>query len=389
MDEKLRVSWSSIQAYLSCPRKYDLSYRARLQRLPSAEHRNMILGSAFHAGIDRALREEFDASVHQISITTPWLVQAAVEEARIYIEQATVVNKRIPSEAAGGALALDFDYYQMLREVSALVVELLEYHLPKIGIGSRYLVPSIPDVLAGNAPQWLGNDPVPATEWHFEYPLDENTVLSGYIDSILWDTEEEQYVMVDWKTRGVFPYDGVALLDGQLHLYAAVVNDMAGYFNGQRPINKIVMYQFRTKTPAPASISKRTNLPNDGAKSYDTTWEVWCNTLPHGIDPTRYTYMQALMKTDADFQHPVQAAVTQFSCDAALQNVDAAVASMRAAIASGKPMAAVLSSNGCKWCDFARLCATPLRYGGELDSLIAAYYETKPEKETETDNDEV
>lgn len=390
----LRVSWSSMQSYLTCPRKYELSYVSGLQRKPSADHRNLMLGSAFHAGIQAALLAEYSSSLHMMAMTTEWMVKAAVDAARAYIREHTVTDKMVRDYTAPGAMVLDFDYYNMVREVGVLVVELLRYHIPLLGLGSRYIVPSVGDVVRGLPPEYRhadGADPVPAVEWHFEYPLMDNVTLSGYIDAVLWDTQTNEYVIVDWKTRGNFPFDDDALIDGQLHLYAAVVNDLSEYMHGAHPeaapIHNVVMWQFKTKTPSPASISKKTLLPNVGAKSYDTTWEVWCATLPAGINPDDYVDLKAKMKTDEDFQRRVVAPVTALSTTLARENAEAAVRAIQWQLQSNHPAPAVLSSNGCKFCDFAMLCRNPLRYGGDVQTMLDEHYTTRNTNEEEEDNE--
>lgn len=375
MKRQLRLSWSAIQSFLSCQRKYDLTYNENLQRKPSAEHRNLVLGSSFHAGLEAALQYTFEVDSEQMAGTETHMITRAIKAARQYIEQSTVLNKEVKDWENGGQLTRDNDYYNMLGDVTGIVAELLRFHIPLIGLGSRYTVPTIADVLSGEPPVY--REPLlPAIEWHFEYSVDADTLLTGYIDSIVWDNDNEEYVMIDWKTRGSFPDDRMAMIDGQLHLYAAVVNQLAYNNSGATPINKVVMYQMKTKTPSPASIHAKTGVPNTGAASYDTTWEYWVATLPKGIKAERYwEVMQHKVKQPTDFQRQIDAAVTDISSSLALDNIYAAVDSIRAALDSGKPLAAILSSDKCKWCDFVMLCGNVLRYGGEVNSLLNEFYQ--------------
>lgn len=378
--KQLRLSWSAIQSFLSCQRKYDLTYNENLQRKPSAAHRNLILGSAFHAGLEEALLDTFEGEYHQMVGTQEWCVSRAVAAAKRYIAQSTVKNKEIKDWENGGVKVRDDQYYAMLLDTEVVVTALLRFHIPLIGLGTRYTVPTVADVLSGQPPEYRGTDgtPIPAIEWHFEYQLDPDTVISGYIDSIVWDNEVGEYVMIDWKTRGTFPDDAMAMIDGQLHLYAAIVNDMALQHSGVTPINKVLMYQMKTKTPSPASIHAKNGTPNTGAASYDTTWEHWKATLPKGINPDRYyEVMKNKVKQPTDFQRLVDAAATEVSGMMALDNIRAAVSSIRSALDSGKPMAAILSSDKCKWCDFMMLCGNVLRYGGDASTLLSEFYQTR------------
>lgn len=380
--QHLRLSWSSLQSFLSCQRKYDLAYNEKLQRKPSAAHRNMLLGSAFHAGLEAALLCVFEGDYHQMVWTEEWLLERAFAGAEAYMEE-NVVRGKVVRDTLNGVYVEDYDYYAMVREVAQLVRIMLRFHIPMLKLGQRYTVPTVSDVVSGQPPTFRtqpGQEPVPAIEWHFEFPIDDNTILSGYIDTILWDNEEQDYVLVDWKTRGNFPYDNMALIDGQLHLYAGVVNTLAEHLTGVKPISRVMMFQMRTKLPSPASISKRTNLPNMDAKSYDTTWDYWVATLPKGLqkEAGRWeAHMRPKLKHDSDYQRPVSGIVTDISTQMALDNVKAAILSIRAALDSGMPLPAILSSNGCKWCDFAPLCTNVLRYGGDAASILEDLYERK------------
>ena len=383
MPKELRLSWSAMQSFLSCQRKYHLAYHERLERKPSAEHRNLMLGSAVHAGVEAALQFVFEADKSQNVWTRDWLTSVSAQAARDYITGNTVQHKVVRDPNSNQILP-DHDYYNMLREVELLAVELLRFHIPMLQLGQRYLIPTVDDVLSGEPPTYRGE--TPAIEWHFAVPLDDNTTLSGYIDTVLWDTEEQDYILLDWKTRGSFPHDTMALIDGQLHLYAAIVNDLAMEQSGTKPITRVVMYQMRTKTPSPASISKRTGLPNTGAQSYDTTWEYWVATLPKGLANKAKHYeaeMRPKMRQNSDYQHPIASVVTDVSSQLALDNARATVASIRAALNSGMPLAAILSSNGCKWCDFMPLCINTLRYGGDARHIIADLYQYKEERITD------
>lgn len=374
--EPLRLSWSAIQSFLACQRRYELSYRENLQRQPNAAQGNLLLGSAVHAGIETALRASFE----ERHPATAW--EVGIRAARRYVQQATVPNRTIRDSY--GTTVPDYEYYSMVKEVEAVAAALLDFHYPQFEIGERFTVPTIAEVLSNTPPAKTHLRPIedpndqPAIEWHFELPLDADTILSGYIDTVLWDVVEQEYVMVDWKTRTQFPSDMMAMIDGQLHLYAGVVNAMAGFYGTATPINKLLMWQLRAKPPQPASISKRNGLPNTGAASYDTTWEIWSATLPRNIRAADYAeIMEGKLKEARDFQRVIPAVVTETSTKLALDNVLAAVASIRAAIATGKPMAAILSANGCKFCDFAMLCANAFRYGGDVAPLVEQFYQPR------------
>lgn len=374
----LRLSWSAMQTFLACQRKYDLTYRENLQRKPSAAHRNLLLGSAFHAGVEAALQYTFDVDYHQMSGTSTWMVERALEAAETYLTENVVQGKVV---TLNGIRTQDDDYYAMVRDVTQLVRQLIRFHIPAIGLGSRYLVPSLRDVLSGKPPTFApepNGEPVPMSEYHFEFPLADNTILSGYIDSVLWDVEEEEYILVDWKTRGKFPHDSMALIDGQIHLYAAILNELAMHINSVKPIYKVVMWQFKTAIPEPASINKKTGKPNTGAKEYWTTWEHWVATLPRGMKAEHYeAEIRHKLKSVDEWQHPVSNMVSDISSKLALDNALAIEYAIRQALDSGVPLPAILSSNGCQWCDFSPLCTSVLRFGGTAEKLLTDLYQPR------------
>lgn len=381
----LYISWSSIQSFLSCQRRYELSYIENLQRKPGVENRNLLLGSAVHAGIEAALRYSFEADQDQHIMTEEWLVGAAINAAQTYLFDHTAEDKQI-KDYTTGQMVTDMAYYDMLLELKALVVELLAFHIPLIGIGTRYMVPRVIDFMNGLPPWGYTVDTSeanqrPTIEVPIELPLDESGILTGYADSILWDADNNEYVLIDWKTRGVFPDDRLAALDGQLHLYAAALNETANFVAGVKPIQKVILWQVRTKTPSPASISKRTNLPNVGAESYDTTQDYWLKTLPKGIDPEKWLpQMAGKFKDPSEFQRQVTGVVTDTSSALALENAKAALEAIRAGIESRKAMPAVLGSRACEYCDFLMLCQTPLRYGGDIQPLVEEFYQPRRER---------
>lgn len=364
----MRLSWSSMQSFLTCQRKYELHYVEGLSKPPSADSYNTTLGSAFHAGIQSAISHVFlNSKVNQVKV--------ARDGVRKYIEDNTINDKKRYNYEAR-AYEYDTDYYQMLRDAEFVALEMIDAYLPTIGLGSRYIPVNKGMVL--QYPNHITEDVDPngcAVEWKFEYNLTDEDTLTGIIDTVLWDEQKEKYVLVDWKTRKGFPEHDLAMVDGQLPLYAAVLNAMGAN------ISDVIMWQFLTATPRPASISKVNSRPNMGAASYNTTWEVWKATLPAGLKAEHYeAEIRPKLKQWEDFQQKVESIVTEESSKLALENVHAVLSAMRYSVEILQPefgMPAVLGSNACKFCDFLRLCANPLRYGGDATHLIEREYVRK------------
>jgi PD-(D/E)XK nuclease superfamily len=364
---QIRLSWSAMQSFLTCPRKHHLTYLQNLQKKPTAEKARLVFGSAFHKGIETALHMSVRGRHSLETYQTE-----AVAAARKYVTDNTVSGLTVRNHK--GELVTDTEYYNSMADVKASVGDLLRYHIKVMGFGShfhdRFIVPALSDLAMGEAPSAVMDaNALPLIEYHFEYELLSNVVLSGYVDAILWDVELGQYVIYDWKTRTQFPFDQYAEIDGQLHLYAAVINELFPLAN----VSEVRMYQMLTKPPQPASISKK-GVPNLGAASYNTTWEVWCATLPRGLVAEHYREaLEGKLKTDEDFYRVVSVPITRYSCHEALDNAVTIAHMIEPAYEWDAPPA-VLSSNGCKFCEFAMLCGGVLRYGGDATSVLTEHY---------------
>lgn len=364
----MNISWSLIQTFLSCQRKYELTYLEGLSK-PSGDQYNLFLGSAFHAGIEFALAAYANDMADYVLPEVD--VAGAVDAALQQVKDATVLNKTIYDREAGGTVP-DRAYYAMMQDVRNEVPKLLRYHIPLMGIGTKY-VPVTKGEIFGRSSEWfpvIETDKELALEMRLKFPIEgTDDFITGIVDAVLRDIETDELIVFDWKTRGVFPYDSLAQVDGQLSLYAAVLNAMGAN------ITRTIMYQFSTKLPSPASISAKNSRPNVGAASYSTTWEVWKATLPPNISPEKYeAEIRPKLMLDSDFQHPVECVVTEYSTKMAFDNVYATLEAIQNAKKSKYGFPAILGSNGCKFCDFLPLCANALKFGGDVSELIERDY---------------
>lgn len=366
----MNISWSAIQTFLTCQRRYELTYIEHLSK-PSGDEYNLKLGSAFHEGIEFVLKQ-YDDDVADYFLPEVD-VRGAVAAALRWVKEDTIPNKQVYDPASGGQVP-DTYYYQTMAKVRNEVVPLLEYHIPLMGIGTKY-VPVIKGDLFPIGTVHPDDFTELALEWKLKYPIGDDVFITGIVDAVLRDVETGEYVIVDWKTRGVFPNDDLALVDGQVHLYAAVLNAMGAN------ISRVAMWQFSTKLPSPASISAKNHRPNTGAASYDTTWDHWVATLPPNISPEKYEEeIRPKLKQNEDYQRIVWGVVTSHSTEMMYRNVLATVEAIQNARESDHGFPAVLGSNACKWCPFLQLCANGLRYGGDVEEFIDRYY-VRTEKE--------
>jgi CRISPR/Cas system-associated exonuclease Cas4 (RecB family) len=109
----------------------------------------------------------------------------------------------------------------------------LENYIPMLGIGTK-LVPV------------LGTDGNPLLEVPFDVPLLDGVRFRGYIDAVCRNQEDE-IILIDWKTRGRFYGQNAIQLDAQLHLYAYILKLWG--------IKVDKAYQVQMRTPGPASPS--------------------------------------------------------------------------------------------------------------------------------------
>jgi len=340
------ISWSQKVVANKCLRAWFLGYIERLERIPGVSHLNRIRGSAFHAAVEAAF------------LFPEEQVIAAIKASDQYLVDNTIKDKTVWDYEQGEYLP-DNDYYDMMAALRLELPGIIQYHIPLIGINTRYKVATSGKVF-GEV------EDIPLLEYHIETEGGH-----GYIDAILIDMESGRMVLADWKLRAKFERDAVVQVDGQLMFYAALLR--------QRGImvTEVIQWQFKKKTPSPASISKKTKKPNTGAKTYDTTWEEWCRTLPTGIDPAKYEEeMKPKLKGDDAYQSIVSTIVSDTSCALSLADMDASVKLLDfATVANIFP--AVQSSMACQYCDFLMLCSAPLKHGGISTEIIDAEYRRK------------
>lgn len=353
-----QVSWSRLSTFLECNRKGGFKYGLGLTPKHEDNSYGRLVGTGFHAAIA-------SYSVHK---DLGLAIRACIDE----------LNGEYKSEKCtwdGSKWVLDSKYFETFAEAVEGATLMCHYHLPRAGFGTDWRVATEREVFGGEYTN------TPMTEYEFRvYDLATDTEYHGFIDAILVDLRTNEYVLVDYKTRSNFPSIDVAVVDGQLSMYEYVLSSV---LKPIVPINRAIMWQFRVKTPSPASISTRNHLPNTGAATYDTTWEYWCATLPAGIRPEDYReLMQPKLKTDDFYTMPVEVFMNSNSRMFSKKSTVAAIDQMESALYTVQEfgigsVSAVQSSHKCKDCGFIRLCSGVMRYGGDVDEVVALYYDYK------------
>ncbi len=364
----MAYSHTRLQTAQQCGQKYRWRYQNGIKERPSASSRPLILGSAVHAGIEEYLR----AKTERPTLTPLGLLKLAQMAAVEYVKGETQPNIR---KFMDGKQVFDSEYYEMMRKVGQEAAVLLEHYIPTIPDSWRIATKAqvIPSryVGKGTIADELGQQL--ALEWEIRHTFPGGEEFTGIVDAVIIDIESGAVLMVDWKVKGQFPMDDKASLDGQLHLYAAVLNSAGAQ------IREVCMYQMKSDGPAPVELGQGVKNKGEiltGRDSYATTWEYWCSTLPMGVDPAKYEKtMKPKMKTIDYFIRPVFSPVTRHSSQFALDNAYQAIRMIE-----NDTLPAVLSAYTCNFCPFWRLCDAK-RYGGNIETLVDMAYERDTKKE--------
>lgn len=362
----MTVSHTEMSTFLTCQRKHELAYHSNLQRIPSGANKARYYGTAFHAAMaynlfyyNKPLKER---------------VLGARKAADDAIRELTIQNKVVRN--SDGIDVIDHEYYNMILEIKDAMPYILDYAIPKIDF-ERYRPIRFGELMETGKPS---KDTQYVIEWKFQYGD-----FTGIIDCVLFDNVLNEYVLVDWKLRYVFPNDDAASLDGQLPFYAAILNEMGA------SITKTIMWQFRRNPPQPARINKN-GTPSIAAQS--TTFEYWWSTLPSDLQKRLDRNEWALLledkvKSERDFCNQVVNEVTPISSSMALQNAELTLKAINTAkqnFDNGIPAPALLGGQTCQYCDFFKICST-IRYGQNPKDIIALEYQSRTNEDLALDTD--
>jgi hypothetical protein len=355
-------SWSQVQTYQDCGQKGKWQYEEGYRERTSADSRSMMLGSAVHAGMEAYMKA---ITVGTVRATA---VNVAADAIREWARRETKPYQQY-FDWSSRSLIYDTDYYVMMREVPETAIKLVTYYHQFIP--TSWVIATKKEVIPsrysdGSIARELGQSL--ALEWKIYHTMPDGQQFTGVVDAVIRDTETGNIFLVDWKVKTSLPHDNLAMLDGQLGLYAAVLNA-----NGAN-IREVVMVQMKADLPANPEIGEGKNLGTvlTGRKSYATTWEHWSANLPMGVDASKYEALMKPKMKDVDyFFHPVTSPVTKHSSQFALDNMQAAINMIE-----GGNLPARLSAYHCSHCVFARLCDAK-KYGSDVEFLAGMYLDKR------------
>lgn len=379
MSNPIVLRWSSILAFMHCQRKYQLAYVKNISRKPGIDSRALILGSHVHAGIQAALESSFKGR------DTDKQVFAAIAAVRQYNRENTELGRTVLDYETRSQVR-DDEYYAMMTDVLIQAEMMLRFQIPRIGLGTKYRVASVGEVLHGSA--GIGVlDVEPMIEWKFEQTFQspnpigfqpaikgvkgghvyQDYIITGTIDTVLQDIETGEYLIFDWKTRSVMPREKLVDLDGQLRLYAAIVNRLAG----RTVITQTCQYQMRTSVPKQAELTTKGKVSMAAIAS---TWAVWSKSLiDMGLDPADYEeQMRPKLRAETDYTNPIFTPVTPLSSKLILENVLRIGEAIRYA-ETHNSWPSIPSLTGCQFCSFTNICRVQ-DFGGDVDYVVESEY---------------
>lgn len=369
---EITLRWSAIHSFMKCHRRYDLAYVQGISRKRGTDSRPLILGSHVHAGVQAALLWVFanpDATSETLTIKA---VNAARRYNRENLEQGRTVYDFETRQQVR-----DHEYYALMGDVLVQSEWILRYQIPRIGLGTKYRVASLGEVMHGVDPASASGAvgsvyAVPMVEWtfaqNFTY-LDKPYVVTGTVDTVLCDIETGEYILVDWKTRSRMPEERLVDLDGQLRLYAAVINGLSAARPG---ITRTCQYQINTSTPKPAALTEKTKRVSMAAIA--STWEVWSDSVRAlGLDPADYEEeMRPKLRAETDYTNPVFTPVTPAGSKMILKNTLMIGNAIRHASETGQ-FPAIPSLTGCQFCEFKSLCRA-MENAGDVGFVMSSEY---------------
>lgn len=348
------LSYSQM-SQMACGRRWWLSYVEGLEKPPSLENEGRFFGTAFHAGM---------AAVMEINDSPRELVKLAVQAARKAIAEIRIDGK---ADYFGQP---DQAYYEMLDRVDFEVTALLNWFVMEFPY-DKYRVATIRDVFGVGYEDDNLASYAPMVEWEFSYPVNDEVVVKGFVDAVIIDRETGEIIVVDWKTRqSILPAQD-ALIDGQLHLYAAVITSMGGH------VDSVRMWQVRKAPPAPVTLVDKNTRPSAAANAKATSRSMYLATLPEQLHLTYGDADLPSIKPDSYFSSGADAFVTDVSVKMTMDNLEAQAGLLlhyKAMSDKGLALPAQYSSHLCKGCPFVPLCSEPFRYGGDASALIDSLY---------------
>ena len=378
----MRLSWSAIKDFMHCHRKYQLGYIEGLVKPDSSDSTTKVIGSHVHAAWEHAML----GVAHDGFVRMSNIIEDGLYGLRNYRAH-TLDNNKVIWDYETQQFVPDTGYFTMMEVAFETARAVIEYQMPRFD-WNRYRPATLEDLFGEAATDVLGLSPGlktvtdPLIEWKFEIPLfgitpekpdaDNEHVLVGVIDAVVWDNKQNEFVFLDWKTRRTMPDEQLVALDGQLPLYASIIN----YLAGKLLIRRVVMYQFSSNTPNGAKLTQRGEVSKAIPGS---TWDVWSSSVRSlGFNPEQYREeMEPKCQPETHYTLPVSVAINEQVVERMIIHLQEVIIAMQAAYANDNfPGILSLDQGGCAYCWFKNICHV-YQGGGDPQLVIDREYMVK------------
>lgn len=330
MDKSL-LSVSQARTWRECSFKGMMQYIKKLE-LKNHSTDYFDVGSMFHQGMESAVLRASHLDRYDESV-----VEFAVGACQDYLRESILPHTDDPTKAEAN--------YELAREM-------LEAYIPHIGLGDRYVA-------------YKTHDGMYVVEYSFEVAV-EGKGYRGKVDALLVDKQTGYLHAVDWKSTSSLDTD--YSMDWQAPFYTTILSNLLDV-----NIDFYGYWMFLKSTPKPAEISAKTGQPLTGRASYNTTAEVWWDTLPTTVkNPTVYfAEIKDKLKTIDEFIRYEPIVFSDVMAEAMMSNIQATHAEISHVLKKAgdirKHNGVTLSldtvdafprvyNDSCVTCQYARIC---------------------------------
>lgn len=342
----LYMSWSQVQTYLTCPKKFEYRYIDNLEPVRFDETKPMYLGSVFHDAMASVLR---DYAVNS-NTSLDHLVRVARDAIELY------VSRFEDTDSIGldvlGEYDIEFKPSDVAEKAFEIVVSLLyEFDL------SNYVV--VNDPSTGE----------PMVEYALDVPIPEYNDIRfiGYIDAVMYNKITGRTEIIDWKTTRSLKDASSMQLHGQMAVYAYFLRQQTG-------INAEVqsMVQVASTPPRKPEMTKSGMMSRANIR---TTWETYRRALlKNNLNPDDYLDMRNKL-IDTEFVRKLELYRNQDTLVNFVKEFIAGAHQARNSIVYPR----VINSFSCDRCTFSRICLAYL-HNHDVDGTLVAEYKQREDK---------
>jgi len=265
--KKRRVSYSQIDQFNQCGRKYKLSYVDGI--VPASEvSKPVTLGGLIHVGLAAAMREYYTNSQLSLEYVTSIVRDAMISKWR---------EGRLAEGRPTDTLTLKYPSgltTTSVPEVVAEAIQIVQHTLSNLDMSNK-------SILSAQVKRGRTTSFEPMVEFPLEVKIPKTAFyFVGFVDVVWFDRETQLVELVDWKTTSRIERPEVRELDMQLPIYQHALQQMG------IDVSHSVLYQIRSAIPAIPGLNKNGTMART---KITTTWEVYRQALiDNNLNPDDY-----------------------------------------------------------------------------------------------------